>query len=49
MYAKSLQWQLIENKILENHSIKVTQDDVLAHTKVFNFSSDEAVRPARRR
>ena len=34
MYAKSLQWQLIENKILENHSIKVTQADVLAHTKV---------------
>ena len=34
LYAKSLQWQLIENKILENHSIKVTQDDVLAHTKV---------------
>ena len=34
MYAKSLQWQLIENKILENYSIKVTQDDVLAHTKV---------------
>ena len=34
MYAKSLQWQLIENKILENHRIKVTQDDVLAHTKV---------------
>jgi len=34
MYAKSLQWQLIENKILENHNIKVTQDDVLAHTKV---------------
>ncbi|MDA8535563.1 trigger factor [Flavobacteriales bacterium] len=34
MYAKSLQWQLIENKILENHSIKVTQDDVLAHTQV---------------
>jgi trigger factor len=33
MYAKSLQWQLIENKILENYEIKVTQDDVLAHTK----------------
>ncbi|MEC7646063.1 MAG: trigger factor [Bacteroidota bacterium] len=33
MYAKSLQWQLIENKILENHQIKVTQDDVLAHAK----------------
>ncbi len=34
MYAKSLQWQLIENKILEKFSIKVTQDDVLAHAKI---------------
>jgi len=33
MYAKSLQWQLIENKILENYEIKVTQDDVLIHAK----------------
>ena len=33
MYAKSLQWQLIENKILENYEIKVTQEDVLAHAK----------------
>ena len=33
MYAKSLQWQLIENKILENYNIKVTQDDVLVHAK----------------
>jgi trigger factor len=33
MYAKSLQWQLIENKILENYEIKVTQDDVLVHAK----------------
>ena len=33
MYAKSLQWQLIENKILENYNIKVTQDDVLSHAK----------------
>ena len=33
MYAKSLQWQLIENKILENYEIKVTQEDVLAQTK----------------
>lgn len=32
-YAKSLKWQLIENKILENYEIKVTQDDVLAHAK----------------
>ncbi|MEC9209339.1 MAG: trigger factor [Bacteroidota bacterium] len=33
MYSKSLQWQLIENKILENYEVKVTQDDVLAHAK----------------
>ena len=33
MYAKSLQWQLIENKVMEIFSIKVTQDDVLAHAK----------------
>ena len=33
LYAKSLQWQLIENKILENHKIKVTQEDVLSYTK----------------
>ena len=33
MYAKSLQWQLIENKILENYEVKVTQDDVLLHAK----------------
>ena len=33
MYAKSLQWQLIENKILENYEVKVTQEDVLNQTK----------------
>jgi trigger factor len=33
MYAKSLQWQLIENKILENYEVKVTQEDVLKQTK----------------
>ena len=33
MYAKSLQWQLIENKILETYKIKVTQDDVLDRAK----------------
>jgi len=33
MYAKSLQWQLIENKILKNYEVKVTQDDVLNQTK----------------
>jgi len=33
MYAKSLQWQLIENKILENYEVKVTQEDVLTQTK----------------
>tara|TARA_X000001036_G_scaffold423639_1_gene447792 strand:- start:3 stop:1358 length:1356 start_codon:yes stop_codon:yes gene_type:complete len=33
MYSKSLQWQLIENKILENYKIKVTEEDVLEHAK----------------
>tara|TARA_B100001115_G_scaffold11058_1_gene8035 strand:+ start:256 stop:1605 length:1350 start_codon:yes stop_codon:yes gene_type:complete len=33
LYSKSLQWQLIENKILEDNNIKVTQEDLLAHTK----------------
>ena len=33
MYAKSLQWQLIENRILKNYQIKVTQDDLLTHAK----------------
>ncbi len=33
MYAKSLQWQLIENKILEKYQIKVTEDDILTHAK----------------
>ena len=33
MYAKSLQWQLIENKILERYEIQVTKDDILAHAK----------------
>ena len=32
-YAKSLQWQLIENKILELYNVKVTEDDVLEHAK----------------
>ncbi|MAW20866.1 MAG: trigger factor [Flavobacteriales bacterium] len=33
MYSKSLQWQLIENKILEMYKIKVTQEDIIEHTK----------------
>ena len=32
-YAKSLQWQLIENKVLELYNVKVTEDDVLVHAK----------------
>jgi trigger factor len=33
LYAKSLRWQLIENKILERYKIKVSEDDVLSHAK----------------
>ena len=33
LYSKSLQWQLIENKILENYKITVSEDDIIAHAK----------------
>jgi len=33
LYSKSLQWKLIENKILENYKITVSEDDVIAHAK----------------
>ena len=33
MYAKSLQWQLIENKIIEANEIKVEFDEVIDYTK----------------
>jgi trigger factor len=33
MYAKSLQWQLIENKIIEAHEIKVEFEEVMDYTK----------------
>tara|TARA_B100000287_G_scaffold343944_1_gene331005 strand:+ start:574 stop:1938 length:1365 start_codon:yes stop_codon:yes gene_type:complete len=33
MYAKGLQWQLIENKILQEYKINVSKDDVLDHAK----------------
>lgn len=32
-YAKGLKWQLIENKIIKDNNINVTNDDVIAHTK----------------
>ena len=33
MYSKSLRWQLIENNILENYNIKVSDEEVENHTK----------------
>jgi trigger factor len=33
MYSKSLQWQLIENKIIEANEIKVEFEEVIAYTK----------------
>ena len=33
LYAKSLRWQLIENKILEKYKVKVSEGDVLSHAK----------------
>ena len=32
-YSKSLKWQLIENKILEEHKVKVGNDDLINFTK----------------
>jgi len=32
-YSKGLKWQLIENKIIKDNSIQVTNDEVMAHTK----------------
>ena len=40
-YSKSLQWQLIENKIIKEHDLEVKNEDVLAHAKeliVSNFA-----------
>ena len=33
MYAKSLQWQLIENKIIKENELKVSVDDAMAFVK----------------
>ena len=32
-YAKGLQWQLIENKLIQDNDIKVSHDEVVEHTK----------------
>ncbi len=32
-YAKGLQWQLIENKIIKDNDIKVSHEEVIEHTK----------------
>jgi trigger factor len=32
-YSKGLQWQLIENKLVQSNEIKVTQEEVIEHTK----------------
>lgn len=32
-YAKGLKWQLIENKIIKDNNINVSNEDVIAHTK----------------
>ena len=33
-YSKSLKWQLIENKVLENNKVKVNNEDLLEFTKL---------------
>ena len=39
IYADSLKWQLIENKILKDNNITVTQDDIKNHIKEYFRSS----------
>lgn len=34
-YANSLKWQLLQNKIVKDHDIKVTADDIKAHVRSF--------------
>ena len=33
MYSKSLQWQLIENRVIKDNQIKVGNDEVVSHLK----------------
>ncbi|MEE2953620.1 MAG: trigger factor [Bacteroidota bacterium] len=33
MYSRSLRWQLIENKIIKEYSINITEEEILEHTK----------------
>ena len=32
-YAKGLKWQLIENKVIKDHDVKVSHEEVVEHTK----------------
>ncbi|MDB3887409.1 trigger factor [bacterium] len=32
-YANGLKWQLVENKIIQNNDVKVTNEEVIEHTK----------------
>ena len=32
-YSKSLKWQLIENKILEDNNVKINNEDLIDFTK----------------
>lgn len=46
-YSKSLQWQLIENKIIEKYEINVSQDDIIAHAKsLINMQMQQYGQPA---
>jgi trigger factor len=46
-YVKSIKWELIENKIIKDHDIAVTDEDIRSHYRaMFSFSeeTDEATR-----
>lgn len=45
-YSKGLKWQLIENKIIKDNKIEVSNDEVIAHTKELIVAQFGKMNPA---
>lgn len=45
-YSKGLKWQLIENKIIKDNNIQVSNDEVIAHTKELIVAQFGKMNPA---
>ena len=44
MYSKSLKWQIIENKIIEDNNLKADENEIKSFAKNLVKKSDDAVR-----